>query len=180
MRRNTLEDFQKRVSTGSLDECWEWTARRDRRGYGQFKMRGKPYVAHRLAWEIANGPIPEGLFVCHHCDNPPCCNVRHLFLGTSAENTADRDNKGRQFRGERCSELRRATARCGDLSSARLYPESLRRGENHPCAKLSELDIFYIRGLAANGVIKEDIARAWGISRSLVTAIAKGRVWKHV
>jgi len=75
--------------------CIEWTRSTVRGGYGQIKVNGKQLKTHRFAWELVNGPIPEGLEVCHHCDNPPCCNVEKcLFLGTAADNMADRDAKG--------------------------------------------------------------------------------------
>ena len=76
-------------------DCVEWTGHRDRQGYGQTYFGGRSWRAHRLAWTEANGPIPSGMFICHHCDNPPCINVDHLFLGTNVENSADRDAKGR-------------------------------------------------------------------------------------
>ena len=76
--------------------CWEWTGSRYRAGYGSFGLRGKTNHAHRYVWESMYGPIPEGQFVCHHCDNPPCCNPYHLFLGPPKSNTADMIRKGRQ------------------------------------------------------------------------------------
>ncbi len=77
--------------------CLEWTGRTDRDGYGRIRVGdGKRVGTHRLAWELVNGPIPPEVMVRHFvCDNPPCCDVTHLRLGTSAENTADRDAKGR-------------------------------------------------------------------------------------
>jgi len=84
--------------------CIEWTGVVDRRGYGRIKASpGKQVKTHRLAWTLANGPIPEGMFVCHHCDNPPCAQTDptegypdgHLFLGTDADNHADMLAKGR-------------------------------------------------------------------------------------
>ena len=83
--------------------CLEWTKSVVLGGYGQIKVNGKQLKTHRFSWELAHGPIPEGMFVCHHCDNPPCCQTDptegypdgHLFLGTSADNMADRDTKGR-------------------------------------------------------------------------------------
>lgn len=75
--------------------CMEWTGTVNAKGYGHIRSGGKNVAVHRLAWVIANGPIPDGLFVCHKCDNPPCCNVEHLFVGTAAQNNADRDAKGR-------------------------------------------------------------------------------------
>lgn len=75
--------------------CLEWTGSLSTTGYGHIKVTGKPTKTHRIAWELTNGPIPDGMFVCHHCDNPPCCDVTHLFLGTNADNLADMSAKGR-------------------------------------------------------------------------------------
>ncbi len=70
------------------------------RNYPSISWKHKNITAYRLAWQLYRGPIPAGMFVCHRCDFPPCVNVDHLFLGTNAENMADRDNKGRQAKGE--------------------------------------------------------------------------------
>lgn len=77
------------------DECWPWKLGRHRKGYGKFKVLGKTWVASRYGWTLANGPIPDGLNVCHTCDNPPCQNPRHWFLGTHKENAEDKVRKGR-------------------------------------------------------------------------------------
>ena len=106
--------------------CTEWTKHRVKDGYGGVKRltpHGMIYLAHRLAWYEAYGPIPKGLFVLHICDNPPCVNVKHLFLGTHADNMADRKSKGRTARGDKFS----------------------RKGVNSPVARLSERQVIEIR-----------------------------------
>jgi len=92
-----VADFLARGSDPNI--CWEWPTRR-RYGYG--RLNGPDNImAHRAVWETVNGPIPDGLKILHRCDNPPCCNPHHLFLGTDADNVADKVAKGREIRGER-------------------------------------------------------------------------------
>lgn len=90
------------MKMGRRSACWLWLKSRNNKGYGKLRYQGKPWVAHRLAWSLERGPVPDGMFVCHHCDNPPCCNPEHLFLGTAKDNMQDALNKGRvQRRPER-------------------------------------------------------------------------------
>lgn len=81
--------------TREVNGCLEWTGARATGGYGQVRLSGLNVLVHRYVWELANGPIPDGMCVCHACDNPPCCNVDHLFLGTKSDNNADMATKGR-------------------------------------------------------------------------------------
>ena len=93
--KTTKERLEGRlVKNGS---CLEWTGCKDHLGRGQIRVDGVTKRCHRVAWELKHGPIPKGMCICHNCDNPPCCNVNHLFIGTQLDNIADMENKDRRI-----------------------------------------------------------------------------------
>lgn len=96
-RYKSIKDlFYENITPGSVDECWEWPLSRVEPGYGRVRLGKTEYRTHRLSWELHFGPIPEDMFVLHHCDNPPCVNPSHLFLGTHQDNMDDMVRKDRQ------------------------------------------------------------------------------------
>lgn len=91
--------FWAKVHKHPGDGCWVWTASVIRSGYGRFGLQGagaRTVGAHRFSFELANGPIPDGMCICHRCDNPKCVRPSHLFLGSFSDNTRDAINKGRR------------------------------------------------------------------------------------
>jgi len=153
--------------SGGPESCWPWVCGKDTKGYGCCRIGPrKQTCAHRVSWQISRGDIPPGLLVCHRCDNPPCCNPAHLFLGTNTDNMRDCSAKGRIPK--------------GDSHHTRTRPELVPRGSTHSSAKLTEADVVCIRKMLASGRTHYDIAAAFGVSRSAVSNIAVGKVWKHV
>jgi len=137
--------------------CWEWRRSNDGDGYGvlHWRMRERhEQRAHRIAWILTFGEIPEGRLVCHKCDNPPCCNPMHLFLGDSASNNADMVSKGRAW-----------------------YPV----GELSGNAKLTTQQVIQIRHLHASGAITQrEIAKMFSVGFRAINKIVLRRRWKHV
>lgn len=146
------ERLRAGVDVRGADECWPWLGKKNKRGHGALHANGKlSEGAHRLAWEIGNARrVPEGLWVLHRCDNPPCCNPAHLFLGTAQDNNADMDAKGR-----------RRAARGADCGSALLTPAQA-------------LAIWRSDGRAG------EIGARYGVSAGAVKSIRQGRSWQHI
>jgi hypothetical protein len=137
------------------ETCWNWVGCRDRRGYGLIGYTGsgrKVEWTHRASWILAHGPIPDGLCVCHHCDNPSCVRPSHLFLGTQADNNRDAMRKGRTQRGH-------------THHNAKLNPEAVR-----------EIRRRYNEG----GVFQRELGAEFGVTQTVIGTILRGEAWAHV
>lgn len=153
-RRLTPEkQFWNHVAVAASDECWEWNGCRSKQGYGLVNVAYSGISAHRLSWTIHFGPIPDGIWVLHRCDNPPCCNPAHLFLGTCQDNVDDKIAKGRQKSVD---------------------------GELNPRSKLANTDILTIRRLRAQGESLKALAEQFNVSMTTISRAALRKAWRHV
>ncbi len=136
-----------------LGPCWTWNGSRERSGHGRlFIGKRQREGAHRYAYLLLVGPIPDDLFVCHKCDNPSCVNPKHLFLGTPLDNMRDRNAKDRHCRGSRS-----------------------------PHTKLTDADALEIRRLYAEGELSQDkLAKRFGSAQAVISRIVRRQSWKHI
>lgn len=162
MRPNTITSFWLRVDKNGpipphcseLGPCWTWLTRTQSRRYGSFSINQKTWVAHRFAYFVSCGTIPQDRDICHHCDNPSCVNPAHLFPGTEAENTADMIAKGR---------------------NARL------KGSANPAAKINEEVVRAIRDeYKTEHTPQRSLAKRYNLSQSQVNEIILFKSWAHV
>lgn len=153
--RKTVEERFRAIGWTTTDKgCWEWNGARNPRGYGQLSAgprdsEGKswPLYAPRVSWELENGPIPDGMVACHKCDNPPCVNPGHLFLGTRADNNADMAAKRRT-----------------------------RNGERRPQHKLTDAQVRQIRvRYEAGGVSQRALADEYGVSQAAISLVVHSK-----
>lgn len=151
-RERRIAKFNANIDrSAGPDGCWNWTAGLTSRGYGQFVILGKKVIPHRLALELSGVIVPSEMFVCHRCDNRRCCNPSHLFIGTNADNMADKIAKGRQS-----------------------------RGEGSGVAKITAACVVEIRRRYEAGMSQDEIASMFGISQSNVSVIVQRKAWAHI
>lgn len=159
---DTFERFWSKVNIpDNTEKCWNWlaykvpkTQRNRLGGYGMFNFNGKTRLSHRIAYELANGDIPKGMFVLHNCDNPSCCNPAHLCVGNNTLNMKHMWDRER--------------ARPGHVF-----------GEKHGCSKLSGADINEIH-IASKYLYSEAIGKLYGVSGRTIRYILSGQHWKHI
>jgi len=150
--------FWKKVDVKSNDECWNWKGYIDLLGYGKLgTTQGRTGFAHRVSWELANDSlVPDGLVICHRCDNPSCVNPSHLFLGTVADNNQDRHNKGRT-------------------------KSPSNKGENNPAAILTKVQVIEMRDHKEKGTLSpKEMSIKYGIALNTVYEVLRKRNWKDV
>jgi len=149
-----VERFWSRVNRLGVDDCWVWVGRINPDGYGMFDYGNRGESSHRYVWRLFTGEdIPSGMVICHKCDNPPCCNPNHLFLGTVQDNVKDRDSKGRQ---------------------------RSHKGSDNNRAVLNEDKVRKIKQLRKDGMEYQKIADFMGVSNGCVNHIINGRHWGWV
>lgn len=166
-KRTLAERFWEKVD--KLGECWVWTAHRNALGYGVFGANRRSVLAHRMAWTLERGPIPNGLIACHHCDNPACVRPDHIFLGTHRDNAVDMTRKGRHH-----AAISPQTIPRGEAHWTKRNPGLIKRGEARKDAKLTNAQVQWIRsqrGLRSQA----SIARELGVSCALICLAMNGR-----
>lgn len=192
-------DFWSRVDKSG--NCWLWTGALLKTGYGSVRLGGKTQRAHRVAWELLNGPIPPGMYVLHdvECRNRHC--VRHLRLGTHDDNMKDMvlagmnrgprlpargDHNGSRLHPERLARGERHGSHTrpdrwarGERHGSKRRPDCVVHGEQHPSAKLTAADVERIRSLLVEGESISGIARQFGVARRSIRAIRDGETWKQ-
>lgn len=148
------EAFYSRINFKlSSDCCWIWPGAKDRGNYGRLRFKSKDYTAHRASWIVHFGNIEENMLVCHKCDNPPCVNPEHLFLGTPKDNNDDKIKKGRQ---------------------------AIFKGEENGCSKLTANEVKEIIAWSKSGIKASIIAHNFNISKLYVYSLVSKVTWKHL
>ena len=146
-------------NVNKTSNCWLWTGYINEKGYGRLRYGGKLVYAHRLSYLLHNQQLPSDLCVLHKCDNPPCVNPDHLFLGTKKQNNEDMASKGRQFF-QRC-------------------PEET-QGEKHRNSRLTNSDVLEIRRMSLEGVKNVRLSEKFGVTKTMIGYIVSRKNWIHI
>jgi hypothetical protein len=173
----------KKPGQGPKGDCWECRSRIKKSRYGTFSYKDISYSAHRVAYFLTHGPIPDDLCVLHDCDNPPCCNPDHLWVGTHKDNAIDKVMKDRcnTPTGDRHGSRTHPECRPrGKKHGAHTKPERRARGSQHGNSKLTENSVSEIKRRLRSGDAPRAIALDFGVHIETVGYISRGKTWTHV
>lgn len=173
--RSIADRFWEKVQKSDGDGCWLWTASAMKKGYGQMSVPGGMARAHRISYELHYGPIPDGMFVCHTCDNPRCVNPAHLWLGTNSDNLHDAIRKGK-FQ----TAKRKAGPKKSWVTARARYGPSGRPPGDRAGTKLKAAQVIEIIAEFKAGMRPQRIAAKYGVSGGAIDGILYGRNWRHI
>lgn len=148
---DAIKQFWSYVNITDLISCWEWHGLKTDFGHGRLCVDYKIVRAHRFAWELYYGKIPDGLQINHKCNNPPCVNIAHLYLGTQQDNMDDMVKANRSL-----------------------------NGEQNPIAKLTDAQVLEILELLKTNMTHKEIAKRFSVTRPNITSINRGKTWRHL
>lgn len=154
MARKLIDRFRSFALPRLDSDCWSWNGNKHKQGYGKIHVDGKTELAHRVSYELFNGPA-SGYMVCHKCDNPECTNPEHLFLGCAMDNMQDKISKGRH--------------------------RGARKGSRHHLSKLTEFNVQRIREMYSSGKMNQyQLAEKFGVCQAEISHIVNLKKWSHV
>jgi hypothetical protein len=168
---NDIARFHSKIARCAPADCWDWIAGlrgAGRNSYGAFWAQGRMWKAHRIAYQLVNGPVSSDVVIRHTCDRPRCCNPNHLIAGTVADNNYDKALRGR------------APRITGARHGRHTRPEATARGSRHGNAVLDEIKVRDIKRRLRAGESRTGIASVFGVSKRTIQFIASGQTWRHV
>lgn len=151
--KTNTQSFWRKFTKGN--GCWEWPGSLSKSGYGQISVGDKMWRSHRYAYTVSKGPIPDGMFVLHKCDNRKCCKPWHLYRGDQQQNMDDMKKRNR-------------------------HKPHVPRGEIHSDSKLTEADVVEIRGRRENGELLREIAEDFPVDYTYISRICLRKTWSHI
>ncbi len=200
VQENKLNRFLSKINF-SPDEngCHNWLGSKLPSGYGTMSYKGTRHYSHRIAWEVFRMPIPDGLLVLHHCDNPSCCNLVHLFLGTHSDNSKDMYKKGRGYWGSERHKISQRAIMKEWYSDPKNKAKLVRKGRayfgskaymiwrNEPKnierlkqSKLSIANVIEIRSITDKELSNTQIGKRYGVGKEAIRKVRNGISWKNV
>lgn len=181
LKSKAIRRFFSGIKKDSTTGCWEWSGTKNNHGYGMMGVCTDAILVHRYSWMHHYGEIPDGLIVCHKCDNPPCANPEHLFLGTHKDNVHDKILKGRDINTRNALKSTNALKTKNTLrAKGVLKVKDPSKARSRSDTKLTPEQVKEIKFLLRGGVKQAHVAKQFSVSRTTIMFINQGKTWGHI